>query len=120
MTFAVRQGFGGESDGNEPPCAPPREDWTAGLRGLELQHDVQILLRDWADWSAVAGLVRAAGAELHGLQLTRSQDGFSARCRLKNLSSDAARALADALLRHGVAERASVEHLMLARGGDAR
>lgn len=96
------------------------EDWPTGLKGLELQHDVQISLRDWGDWAGVAAHVRELGADLHGLQLTRCTDGFSARCRLKDISSDAARGLVQTLLTSGVAERASVEHLMLARGGDAR
>lgn len=96
------------------------EDWPTGLNGLDLQHDVQISLRDWSDWSGVAALVREVGAELHGLQLTRCGEGFSARCRLKDISSDAARALVQTLLTRGLVMRASVEHLMLARGGDAR
>lgn len=85
------------------------------LAGLDLQHDFQLCLRDWRDWEAIAAQFGRAGAELSGLSLNRQNGGFSARCRVRNLSSRAARALSQALIGAGLAERASVEHLMLAR-----
>lgn len=101
-------------------CEPgSRVDATAeieagGLAGLELQHDLYLALPDWRAWEAVSGRLTSAGAELQSLQISRQGEGFSARCRLKQLSSEAARGLSDRLLDDGLAQRASVEHLMLA------
>lgn len=85
------------------------------LAGLELQHDLQLNLADWRDWQRVAGRLIDTGAELSGLNLARQEGGFSARCRVRNLSSQDARALAQNLLGEGLARQASVEHIMLAR-----
>ena len=83
--------------------------------GLELQHDLQLSLADWRDWHGVSQCLIETGAELSGLSIARQEDGFFARCRLRNLSSPAARTLAQRLLGDGLARQASVEHLMLAR-----
>lgn len=85
------------------------------LAGLDLQHDLQLNLADWRDWQPIATCLEDTGAELSGLNLARQEGGFSARCRLRNLSSQAARALAQTLLGEGLARQASVEHIMLAR-----
>ncbi len=84
-----------------------------GLAGLELQHDFYLTLQDARAWSTVADKLDGAGGQLHSLQLHRLADGFSARARVKELSSENARELAALLLENGVAKRASVEHLML-------
>jgi hypothetical protein len=85
------------------------------LAGLDLQHDLQLSLSDWRDWQKIATQLNETGAELSGLNIARQDGGFSARCRLRNLTSQAARAFAQALLGDGLASQASVEHLMLAR-----
>jgi len=90
-------------------------DGPEALAGLDLQHDLQLNLADWRDWQNVAQHLSETGAELSGLSLARQDGGFSARCRLRNLTSQAARALAQTLLGNGLARHASVEHLMLAR-----
>jgi hypothetical protein len=96
------------------------EPQLGGLTGLELQHDLYLAIADVTIWSAVTDLVERAGAQLQSLQLQRQGDGFTARCRLKQLSADSARSLAGALLDSGLARQASVEHLMLARAGAER
>lgn len=90
-------------------------DGPEALAGLDLQHDLQLCLADWRDWQGIAQFLSDTGAELSGLNLARQEGGFSARCRLRNLSSHDARAVAQALLGQGLARQASVEHLMLAR-----
>lgn len=85
-----------------------------GLAGLELQHDLYLTLPHWRGWDSVSNALTGAGAEVQSLQISRQSDGWNARCRLKSLSSEAVRGLADRLLDEGVALRASVEHLMLA------
>jgi len=90
-----------------------------GLAGLELQHDLYLSLPDWRVWEAISGRLTSIGAEVHSLQISKQGDGFTARCRLKRLSSEAARTFSDGLLDDGVAQRASVEHLMLAAGAAA-
>jgi hypothetical protein len=85
----------------------------ADLAGVELQHDLNLAIEKWTDWSAIAERVSALGAEVHALQLARADGGFSVRCRLKRVSADAARALTYSLLDEGVAVRGSVEHLVL-------
>ena len=82
--------------------------------GLELQHDLYLTLTDWTVWEHVSSRLVELGAELQSLQIARQGDGFSARGRLKRLSSEAARGLSGGLLDAGVAQQASVEHLMLA------
>jgi hypothetical protein len=82
---------------------------------LELQHDLHLMLGDWQAWAAVAEQVRGAGADVATLHLSRLGEAYTARCRLKHISSDDARALSSALLDAGLVRGASVEHLMLAR-----
>jgi hypothetical protein len=86
-----------------------------GLAGLDLQHDLYLTLTDWTVWDAISDRLIEAGADLHSLQISRQGDAFSARCRLKRLSSEAARALTGRLLDGGLVQQASVEHLMLAK-----
>jgi hypothetical protein len=86
-----------------------------GLAGLDLQHDLYLTLTDWTVWDVISDRLIEAGADLHSLQISRQGDAFSARCRLKRLSSEAARALTGRLLDAGLAQQASVEHLMLAK-----
>jgi hypothetical protein len=86
-----------------------------GLAGLDLQHDLYLTLTDWTIWDVISDRLIEAGADLHSLQISRQGDAFSARCRLKRLSSEAARALTGRLLDAGLAQQASVEHLMLAK-----
>lgn len=86
-----------------------------GLSGLELQHDLYLTLGEWTAWNEVSSRLVAAGAELQNLQISRQNEAFSVRCRLKGLSSEAVRGLSGGLLDNGVAQCASVEHLMLAR-----
>ncbi len=88
------------------------------LAGLDLQHDFYLTLTDWTVWDAVSNRLVESGAQLQSLQISRQGEGFSARCRLKSLSSEAARGLSGRLLDSGLAQQASVEHLMLARTGE--
>lgn len=105
----------------EPECREAAKDEGA-FAGLELQHDLYLTLTDWTVWEHVSTRLIALGADLQSLQVSRQGDGFSVRCRLKRLSSEAARGLSGSLLDAGVASQASVEHLMLAKppGSGAR
>lgn len=86
-----------------------------GLAGLDLQHDLHLSVSDWTSWTSVTSLLHSLGAEVLSLQLGRMEGGFSLRCRLRRLSAEAARGLIGTLLDSGVADRASVEHLMLSK-----
>jgi hypothetical protein len=97
-------------------CKTSEDAALADLPGVEFQHDVHLAVRDWAAWTAVSERLSLAGADVHTLQLARSEGGFDVRCRLKRVSAASARALLDALLDEGVAERGNVEHLVLAKG----
>lgn len=85
------------------------------LPGLELQHDLYLTVRDWTDGQEVWRRLAHAGADLQSLQISRQEEVFSLRCRIKRVSSDAARSLCASLRDDGVAQNSSVEHLMLAR-----
>ena len=98
----------------EPECCDGAKVENA-FAGLELQHDLYLTLTDWTVWEHVSTRLIAIGADLQSLQISRQGDGFSARCRLKRLSSEAARGLSGGLLDAGLARQASVEHLMLAK-----
>lgn len=101
----------------ENACAA-REDAALGdLRGVEIQHDLHLAVRDWNAWTAVSERLSSAGADIHALQLARNDRGFSVRCRLTRVSPEAVRALTTALLDEGIAERGEVEHLVLAKAG---
>ena len=101
----------------EPVCQidAGSDQEVGALAGLDLQHDLYLTLTDWTVWDAISDRLIEAGAELHSLQISRQGDAFNARCRLKRLSSEAARALTGRLLDAGLAQQASVEHLMLAK-----
>jgi len=89
------------------------QDWLPP--GLELSHDMQFLLAEWGAWERIAHRLHIAGAEFHALSMTRQADGVYARCRVKRLSSQRARAICDEVRDSGLARQAQVEHLMLAR-----
>jgi hypothetical protein len=95
------------------PLPSDEDDALAGLAGLELWHDLYVVLPNWFAWGAVAEALSCAGAELQSVQLLRQPGGFSGRCRLRNVSSEEARRIPELLLASGVARQASVEHLML-------
>lgn len=96
-------------------CDMPDVAEVGALSGLELQHDLYLTVNDWAAWNGVSQRLIAAGAEIHSLQVSRQSAGFSVRCRIKSVSSPAARALSDGFLTERLAQSASVEHLMLTR-----
>ena len=98
-----------------PPCPKPEDTKLGGLAGLDLQHDLHVVLSDWTGWTPVTALLQGLGAEVQSLQLARLESGFSARCRLREISVDAARSIPGALIDSGVARHASVEHLMLSK-----
>lgn len=85
------------------------------LPGLELQHDLYLTVRNWSDGQEIWRRLSHAGADLQSLQISRQEEAFSVRCRVKRVSSDAVRTLCAGLLDDGVAQLSSVEHLMLAR-----
>lgn len=97
-------------------CRAREDAALADLPGVEFQHDVHLAVRDWSAWTAVSERLSSAGADVHALNLARSGGGFDVRCRLKRVSAESARALIDALLNEGIAERGNVEHLVLAKG----
>lgn len=94
---------------------PDADPDLGGLSGLELQHDLYLTLGNWTAWNEVSARLAGAGAELQSLQISRQNDVFAVRCRLKGLSSEAVRGLSGGLLDQGLAQGASVEHLMLSR-----
>lgn len=83
------------------------------LSGLELFHDVYLVLPSLASLSAVAEALNHAGAELQSVQLLRQGDSYSGRCRLRRVSAEDARGISLHLIETGVAQQSSVEHLML-------
>lgn len=85
------------------------------LAGLDQEHDLHLALADWASWASVTELLQGAGADVQSLQLARSGATFSVRCRLRQLTAERARELTDTLLDTGLAQRASVEHLVMAK-----
>jgi hypothetical protein len=85
----------------------------AALPGLELQHDFYLLLPNWKSWTAVAEALSAAGGEVLSLQLLRQREGYGGRCRVRSVSSEEARLVSAKLIESGIAQQASVEHLML-------
>jgi hypothetical protein len=87
------------------------------LRGVEIEHELHLVVRDWLAWTAVSERLSLAGADIHTLHLARNDRGFSVCCRLKRVSPEAARALTTALLNEGIAERGEIEHLVLAKAG---
>lgn len=95
------------------------EPQAGGLSGLELLHDVYLVLPNLASWDAVSEALRAVGAELQSLQLLRKGDEYSGRCRLRGVSAEEARRISGVLIETGVARQASVEHLMLRQPADA-
>jgi len=88
------------------------------LFGLELFHDVYLVLPSLASWSAVAEALNHAGAELQSVQLLRQGDAYSGRCRLKRVSAEEARGISVRLIETGVARQCSVEHLMLRQAAE--
>ena len=95
------------------------EPQAGALSGLELLHDVYLVLPSLAAWGAVSEALHAVGAELQSLQLLRQGDEYSGRCRLRGVSAEEARRVSGSLIEAGVARQASVEHLMLRPAGVA-
>lgn len=95
-------------------CATGDEAALARLGGAEFHHEVQLAVPDWASWLRVGERLSEAGAEVHALHLTRAGAGFDVRCRVKRVSAELARALVRDFLHDGLAERGTVEHLVLA------
>jgi hypothetical protein len=87
----------------------------ADLSGVEFQHDVHLALRDWRGWTTVSERFSCAGVDVVAVQLARSGGGFDVRCRLTQVSAQSARELINTLLDDGIAERGSIEHLVLAK-----
>jgi hypothetical protein len=98
-------------------CRASEDAALADLQGVEFQHDVHLAVRDWAAWTTVSERFSCAGVDVLALQLARSGGGFDVRCRLKQVSAQSARDLVNALLDDGVAQRGSIEHLVLAKRG---
>ena len=96
-------------------CRTNEDAALADLSGVEFQHDVHLAIRDWTAWTAVSERLSGAGADVLALQLARSDGGFDVRCRLKQVSAQSARDLLNTLLDDGIAERGSIEHLVLAK-----
>ena len=91
----------------------PNSAEAQALAGLDVQHDLFLSMSDWSQWGAISPLLQDIGGEVESLNLARHANGYSARCRLRRVSAEAARALTARLLDDGLVERASVEHLVL-------
>lgn len=85
------------------------------LAGVEFQHDLHLVVRDWAAWTAVSERLARAGANIHALRIARGGDEYNVHCRLEQISAEEARDLTSAFLDEGVAERGNVEHLVVAK-----
>ena len=96
-------------------CRANEDAALADLSGVEFQHDVHLAVRDWTALTAVSERLSRAGADVLALQVARSGGGFDVRCRLKQVSAQSARDLLNTLLDDGIAERGSIEHLVLAK-----
>jgi hypothetical protein len=94
-------------------CRASEDAALADLPGVEFQHDVHLAVRDWTAWTAVSERLSCAGADVLALQVARSGGGFDVRCRLKQVSAQSARDLLNTLLDDGLADRGSIEHLVL-------
>lgn len=98
-------------------CRANEDAALADLSGVELEHDVHLAVRDWTAWTTVSERLSGVGADVLALQVARSDGGLDVRCRLKQVSAQSARDLVNTLLDDGVAERGSIEHLVLAKRG---
>lgn len=87
----------------------------ADLAGVDLHHDFQLVVPDWAAWIAIGEVLARDGAGVHAVRATPRDDGFDIRCRLDGISEAAARRLSAAFLDGGLATHAKVEHLVLAK-----
>jgi len=85
------------------------------LTGVQFQHDLHLIVRDWAAWSAISDQIIRQGGDIHALQVTRGAGAYAVRCRLEGVEANAVRRLTAALLDTGAAEHAAVEHLLLAK-----
>ena len=83
------------------------EPQAGALSGLELLHDVYLVLPNLASWGAVSDALHAVGAELQSLQLLRKGDECSGRCRLRGMSAEEARRSSGVLIETGLARQAS-------------
>lgn len=98
-------------------CRAHEDAALADLPGVEFQHDVHLAVPTWTALTAVSERLSGAGADVLALQVARSDGGFDVRCRLKQVSAQSARDLVNTLLDDGLAERGSIEHLVLAKRG---
>lgn len=91
------------------------DEWCSVLPGLELQHDLTLVLANWNAWDALAAQLVKGGGEIHALQMMRQRDGVSVRCRVKRLSAECTRALTRSFAEEEGVQVLGLEHLMLAR-----
>ncbi len=99
----------------ESPVRASEDRGLGELAGFEFQHDLSFSIPDWTAWTVISERIAAVGANIHALQLTRRDEGFSVRCRLERASAEAARALVAGLLDDGLADRGDVEHIVFAK-----
>jgi len=77
-------------------------------------HDLRFQADNFAALTDMMGRATALGAAFDTVRAERAGDAIVMRCRLKGISSEAARALANALEGAGCAA-AQIEHVMIAR-----
>lgn len=99
----------------EPPLRANEDRGLGELAGFNVQHDLSFSIPNWTAWTVISERIASIGANIHALQLTRRDEGFSVRCRLERASSECARALVTGLLDDGLADRADVEHIVFAK-----
>ncbi len=85
------------------------------LTGVEFQHDLHLIVRDWGAWSAISDQILDQGGDIHALQVTRGAGAYAVRCRIEGVEASTVRRLTAALLDAGIAEHAAVEHLLLTK-----
>lgn len=99
----------------ETPARANEDRGLGELAGFNVQHDLTLSIPNWTAWTVISERIASTGANIHALQLTRREEGFSVRCRLERASSETARALVSGLLDDGLADRADVEHIVFAK-----
>lgn len=85
------------------------------LSGVAFQHDLHLVVRDWAAWTTIADRLAREGANIHALHVARRAQEYSVFCRLERISAQTARGLTAAFIDEGVAARGNVEHLVIAK-----
>lgn len=84
-----------------------------GLPGLDIEHALHMSIRDPGAWSIISDRISTLGGASLGARLSQLDEGVDVRCRIRGVSERAVRALVAALLDEDLAQRASVEHLVL-------